>query len=131
MFMKKRLPYIILLILLVAVEVFIALTQHDNILRYYGGDTIVVWAVYCLYQSVFGGKNNHYIVHIGVMLFAFLVEFLQLIHFVDLIGLGDIQFFRILIGTSFAVEDLIAYAVGTAIGCLGTFAYGKFIRKSE
>lgn len=129
--MKKRLPYIILLILLIAVEVVIALTQHDNILRYYGGDTIVVWAVYCLFQSASGGKNNHYMVHIGVLIFAFLVEFLQLIHFVDIIGLGNIEFFRILIGTSFAVEDLIAYAVGTAVGCLGTFIYGRFIRKSE
>lgn len=123
--MKKRLPYIVLLMILIAVEVVIALTQHDNILRYYGGDTIVVWAVYCLFQSISGGKNNHYAVHIGVMLFAFLVELLQLIHFVDLIGLGDIQFFRTLIGTSFAAEDLIAYAVGTAAGCLGTFIYGR------
>lgn len=61
--MKKRLPYIILLILIIAVEVIIALTQHDNWIRYYGGDVIVVWAVYCLVQSVLGGKNNHYIVH--------------------------------------------------------------------
>ncbi|MBP3379331.1 MAG: DUF2809 domain-containing protein [Ruminococcus sp.] len=123
--MKRRLPYIALLVILIAVEVVIALTQHDNILRYYGGDTIVVWAVYCLFQSISGGKNNHYAVHVGVMLFAFLVEFLQLIHFVDLIGLGDIQFFRTLIGTSFAVEDLAAYAIGTAAGCLGTLIYSR------
>lgn len=123
--MKKRLSYILLLIALIAVEVLIALTQHNNILRYYGGDTIVVWAVYCLFQSISGGKNNHYAVHIGVLIFAFLVEFLQLIHFVDIIGLGDIQFFRVLMGTSFAAEDLAAYAVGTVIGCLGTFVYGR------
>lgn len=123
--MKKRLPYIILLILIIAVEVVIALTQHGNFLRNYGGDIIVVWAVYCLVQTVLGGKNNHYIVHIGVMFFAFLVEFLQYIHIVDLIGLGDIQFFRVLIGTSFVPFDLVCYAIGTAIGCAGTFIYGK------
>lgn len=123
--MKKRLPYIILLVILIAVEVIIALTQHGNILRNYGGDTIVVWAVYCLFQSISGGKNNHYAVHVGVMLFAFLVELLQLVHFVDIIRLGDIHFFRTLIGTSFAAEDLIAYAIGTAAGCLGTFVYGR------
>lgn len=123
--MKKRLPYIILLILLIAAEVAIALTQHGNWLRNYGGDIIVVWVVYCLVQSFLGGKNNHYIVHIGVLIFAFLVEFLQLINIVDLIGLGNIQFFRVLIGTSFAVEDLLSYAAGTAIGCIGTFIYNK------
>jgi len=123
--MKKRLPYVIWLLLLIAVEVVIALTQHGNWLRYYGGDVIVVWAVYCLAQSFLGGKNNHYIVHISVLLFAFMVEFLQLINIVELIGLGDIEFFRVLIGTSFAVEDMFSYAAGTAIGCAGTFIYGK------
>lgn len=123
--MKKRLPFIILLVLIIAVEVVIALTQHGNWLRYYGGDVIVVWAVYCLVQSVLGGKNNHYIVHLGVLAFAFLVEFLQYINIVDLIGLGNSAFFRTLIGTSFAVEDLISYALGTAIACVGTFIYAK------
>ncbi|MDE6775689.1 MAG: DUF2809 domain-containing protein [Ruminococcus sp.] len=123
--MKKRIPYIILLVLIIAVEVVIALTQHDNWIRYYGGDVIVVWAVYCLVQSVAGGKNNHYVVHLCVLAFAFAVEFLQKIHIVDLIGLGHIQFFRILIGTGFSVIDLLSYAIGTAIGCAGTFIYDK------
>ncbi len=127
--MKKRLPYIIILILLIAVEVIIALTQHGNWLRYYGGDVIVVWAVYCLVQAIIGGKNP-YITHIGVMLFAFLVEFLQYIHIVDIIGLGDIEFFRTLIGTSFAAEDLFCYALGTVIGIAGSFIYSQ-VKKSE
>ena len=122
--MKKRIPYIIILILLIAVEVIIALTQHGNWLRYYGGDVIVVWAVYCLVQAIIGGKNP-YITHIGVMLFAFLVEFLQYIHIVDIIGLGDIEFFRTLIGTSFAAEDLFCYALGTVIGIAGSFIYSQ------
>lgn len=126
--MKKRLPYIILLVLIIAVEFVIALTQHNNLLRYYGGDVIIVWAVYCLVQSILGGKNNRYIVHIGVLIFAFFVEFLQYIHIVELMGLGKIQFFRVLIGTSFAVEDLLSYAIGTAIGMTGTFIYSSFIK---
>ena len=127
--MKKRLPYIILLVLIVAAEVWIALTQHGNWLRNHGGDVIVVWAVYCLVQSVLGGRNNHYIVHVGVMIFAFLVEFLQYFHIVDLIGLGDIQFFRVLIGTTFVPGDLLCYAAGTAIACLGSFLYGCIVKR--
>ena len=127
--MKKRIPYIILLILLIVVEVVIALTQHNNWLRSYGGDVIVVWAVYCLVQSIIGGKKP-VITHIGVLIFAFLVEFLQYIHIVDIIGLGDIEFFRILIGTSFAVEDLYSYALGTAIGIAGSLIYNK-MKKSR
>ncbi|MCM1133374.1 MAG: DUF2809 domain-containing protein [Ruminococcus flavefaciens] len=122
--MKKRLPYIIILVVIIAVEVYIALTQHGWI-RSYLGDVIVVWAVYCLVQAIIGGENNHYIVHGGVMIFAFVVEFLQKIHIVDLIGLGHIQFFRILIGTGFSVIDLLCYAIGTAVGCVGSFIYIK------
>lgn len=121
--MKKRLVYIILLAVIIAVEVVIAFTQHGNWLRLYGGDVIVVWAVYCLVQCIMGGKNNHYVVHLCVLAFAFIVEFLQKIHFVDLIGLGDNAFFRTLIGTSFSVNDLYSYALGTAIACVGTFIY--------
>ena len=76
--MKKRIPYIIILILLIAAEVVIALTQHNTWLRSYGGDVIVVWAVYCLVQAIIGGKKP-VITHIGVLIFAFLVEFLQYI----------------------------------------------------
>lgn len=127
--MKKRLSYIIILILLIAVEVVIALTQHNNWLRAYGGDVIVVWAVYCLVQSVIGGKKP-VITHIGVLTFSFLVEFLQYIHIVDIIGLGHIEFFRILIGTSFAAKDLYSYALGTAIGIAGSLIYSK-MKKSR
>ena len=116
--MKRRLPYIILFVLLVGVEVFIALTQHGNFIRYYGGDIIVMWVLYCLVQAVLGGKNNHYIVNLCLLVFAFAVEFLQLWGFADKFGIEN-PFLRTLIGTSFAVEDLWSYAAGTAIACAG------------
>lgn len=127
--MKKRFPYIILFVVLVGVEVVIALTQHGNFIRNYGGDIIVMWALYCMVQMVLGGKNNHYVVNICLLAFAFAVEFIQKWGFVDRFGIEN-QFLRVLIGTSFAVEDLLCYAAGTAIACLGTFIYNK-IRGTE
>ena len=127
--MKARLPYIILTMLLIGVEVVIALTQHDNFIRYYGGDIIVMWVLYCLVQSVLGGKNNHYIVNIALLIFAFGVEFLQLWGFADKFGIEN-KFLRVLIGTSFAIEDLWSYLAGTAIACAGVFVYDR-IRHTE
>ncbi|MBO7395353.1 MAG: DUF2809 domain-containing protein [Ruminococcus sp.] len=122
--MKKRLPYIVIFVVLVGVEVLIALTQHDNFIRYYGGDIIVMWVLYCLVQAVLGGKNNHYIVNFALLVFAFAVEFIQGWGFVDKFGIES-PFLRTLIGTSFAVEDLWSYAAGTAIACLGVFLYNR------
>lgn len=127
--MKKRLPYIILLVLIITVETLIALFVKGGWLRYYGGDVIVVWGVYCLAQSIICSQRR-YAVHIGVLVFAFIVEFLQMINIVDILGLGNIEFFRILIGTSFAAEDLLSYLAGTVIGCAGTAVYSVIKQKT-
>ena len=128
--MKRRLPYIIIFVVLVGVEVVIALTQHGNFIRNYGGDVIVMWVLYCLVQAVLGGKNNHYIVNLCLLAFAFAVEFVQLWGFADRFGIEN-RFLRTLIGTSFAAEDLLCYAAGTAIACAGVFVYGLVSRKKE
>ena len=121
--MKSRLIYLLIFVLLVAVEFCIAKFVHDSFIRPYGGDIIVVWVIYCLVQAILGGKNNHYIVAFGVMVFAFFVEFLQKLNIVDLLGLGHIRFIRILIGTTFSVSDLFCYAIGTCITLVGIYLY--------
>lgn len=120
--MKKR--YITGFLLLLAVEILIALFVHDNFIRPYIGDVIVVWVVYC-FVKIFLPKINSYLTAAGVMIFAFIVEFLQYIHIVDILGLGDIKFFRVLIGTSFSTVDLLCYAVGTAVTIMLIFITGK------
>ena len=40
----------ILFVIITAVEVMIALFCHGGFVRYYLGDVIVVWAVYCFVQ---------------------------------------------------------------------------------
>lgn len=123
--MTKRIPYIIGFFLLLIVEVLIALFISGGFIRNYMGDVIVVWAVYC-FVKIFLVKTNSYITALGVMIFAFIVEFLQYIHIVDIIGLGNITFFRVLIGTSFSVIDLICYSVGTAMTIILIFLKSKF-----
>lgn len=129
--MKKRIPYILGFLLLTAVEVFIALFVHDRIIRPYIGDVIVVWVVYCFVQIFLGGRLNSYAVAAGVLVFAFIVEFLQLIHIVDILGLGDSAFFRTLIGTGFTVIDLFCYAAGTLVTFLGIWIYGTLSKRRK
>lgn len=112
--MKRRIPYIAGFFLLLIVEVLIALFVHGGFVRFYLGDVIVVWVLYC-FVKIFLVNANNYLTAVGVMIFAFIVEFLQYINIVDILGLGGIKFFRVLIGTSFSVIDLLCYAAGTAV----------------
>lgn len=128
--MKKRLPYVIGFMALLIVEVLIAMFLHGGFIRNYFGDVIVVWVVY-FFVKILLPKINSYLTAVGVMIFAFMVEFLQYINIVDLIGLGNIKFFRVLIGTSFSPIDLVCYAGGTAVTLLIIFINGNLQKNSD
>ena len=122
--MKKRIPYITGFFLLLIVEVLIAIFISGGFIRNYFGDVIVVWVFYC-FVKIFHVEQNSYITALGVMIFAYLVEFLQYIHIVDILGLGNIKFFRVLIGTSFSVIDLLCYSAGTLVTVIIIFLKSK------
>ena len=123
--MKKRIPYITGFFLLLIIEVLIALFISGGFIRNYFGDVIVVWVVYC-FVKMFHVEQNSYITAVGVLIFACLVEFLQYIHIVDILGLGNIKLFRVLIGTSFSVIDLLCYSAGTVVTIALIFLNSKF-----
>lgn len=105
--------YFSLTVILFAVEVCIALFVHDRFVRPYVGDVLVVILIYCFVKSFADLPYGQ--TAVGVLLFAFFIEWLQSIHFVSRIGLGDVKLANILIGNSFAWLDILAYAVGIII----------------
>ena len=123
--MNIRLKYLILFGILLAVVICIALFVHDPYIRPYGGDVIIVWVIYCLTQIVLGGKFNHYLTALGVLAFAYLVEFLQKMHIVELLGLSHIRFMRVIIGTTFSISDLVCYTSGTIVTIWGIWLYRR------
>ena len=125
--MKKRLIYALATIILIAVEVLIALFVHDNFIRPYIGDVIVVVVVYCFVRIIIPEKV--YLLPLYVFLFAVMVEVLQYFHIVDLLGLGNSTFFRVLIGGVFDWKDILCYGVGCIL--LGAFELFRFRRSHE
>ena len=128
--MKTRLPYIIGFILLVAVEVCIGVFYFSHFIRSYVGDVIIVWVLYCLFRSFVPRKFNSYGVALGILAFSFAVEFLQKAHIADILGIEN-KLLRIIIGTSYAAEDLWCYAAGTAVTILGIFISGKLSKGAK
>ena len=105
--------YFVLALLLFGIEVLIAKFAHDQIIRPYFGDLLVVVLLYCFIKSF---VDTPYLkTALSVLIFAFALETLQYFHIVNLLGLEHSSLARTVIGTSFEWIDLIAYALGIAL----------------
>lgn len=123
--MKKRLGYILAFVLLLTVEILIALFVRDDFIRPYGGDILVTVLICAAVRILF--PTGIRFLPLWVFLFAAGVEIGQYFDFVTLLGLGNIAFFRILLGSTFSFEDLLCYAAGCVLFLLGE----KLLRRSH
>lgn len=127
--MKKttalRLFYGAAFLLLLAAEVFIALFVRDRFIRPYGGDVLVTILLCCLMRVCFVSGSR--LLPLWIFLFSAAVEFAQLFDPASLLGLGDIPFFRIVMGSTFSIADLLCYGCG----CLIFFFAELLFRPSE
>ena len=119
--MKKRIPYAFAALLLFLTEAVIALMVHDDFIRPYMGDALVVILLYCMVRTVVPEKMI--LLPLYVFLFACFTEFMQYLHIVERLGLQDHTFFRILIGMVFDWSDILSYGVGCML--LGVYEAGK------
>ncbi len=109
---RKRLLYAVASGVLLLCEIVIALFVHDDFIRPYGGDILVTALLCCLVRILLTDRCRW--LPLWIFLFSVAVEIGQYFRLVDLLGLGDIAFFRTLIGTSFAFMDIVCYAAGCA-----------------
>lgn len=105
--------YFILAVLIFIVEVVIALYVKDQFVRPYLGDVLVVILIYCFCMTFL--RLPVVATALGVLTFAFLIEFLQYFRMIEILGLEKSTLARTVIGTSFAVEDLLAYVAGIGV----------------
>lgn len=108
--MKKRIFYLIITIILYIIEVLIALFVHDNFIRPYIGDVLVVIVIYSFVRIFIPEKYR--LLPIFIFFFAVVVEILQWFHIVDILGVADNRFLSTLIGGVFDIKDILCYGVG-------------------
>lgn len=109
---KRRLLYLLLFVLLMAVEAFIAVFVHDSFVRPYLGDVLAVICLYCFVRIFV--PENAVLLPLYVFLFAALVECSQLFHLAKLFGLRN-RIFQIILGSSFDVIDILCYLAGCVL----------------
>ena len=109
--MRKRVIFAIATMILFGIEVLIGLYAHGWV-RSYLGDVLVVILIYVLVRTVTPDKPSRwYILPSAILIFSFIVEFLQLWGFCDRFGITN-ELLRIIIGTGFSYIDLVSYVIG-------------------
>lgn len=109
--MNKK--YSILFLVTFLIEVFIALFVRDNFIRPYIGDLLVILCMYFFIRSFTKKKIKN--LPIYIFIFSVLVECLQGINILGILGFSDNKFMRILVGTTFDFKDIACYFVGFII----------------
>jgi hypothetical protein len=105
-----RLRYFILFISILIIEILIALFPHDGFIRPYVGDFLVVILLYCFIKTFL--KITVIKVALGVLIFSYLVEYLQYLHLIKFLGLQNSSLAKTILGTSFEWTDIAAYTLG-------------------
>jgi hypothetical protein len=101
--------YILLTLLLLAIEIAIAVFVHDQFIRPFFGDFLAVIFVYCGLRIF---KQNILKTALMSLFIAYFIEILQYFKFIEITGLIKYKVLAILIGNSFSWLDMLAYTLG-------------------
>lgn len=105
--------YFAITLILFAIEILIAKFAHDQIIRPYVGDLLVVILLYCFTRSFLNTAVLK--TAIAVLLFSYTIEILQYCDIAARMGLQRSGWASIVIGNSFAWMDLLAYTIGAVL----------------
>lgn len=105
--------YAIYFLITLVIEILIALFVHDNFVRPYIGDILVVVLIYLFIKTFL--KKEVKLLPLYIFIFSVIVEIMQYFNIVDLLGLSDNRFFSTIIGTTFDIKDIICYFIGCVL----------------
>jgi len=109
---RLRISYALSAILIFLSEIVIAAFVHDALIRPYLGDSLAVALVYCTVRAI-ASLGVRWSVATALAA-ACAIEFGQLFHLANLLGLGHCRIARVVLGTGFDPADFLAYAGGAA-----------------
>lgn len=110
---KPRLTYIIIFVLLFAIEVAIAIFIHDDFVRPFVGDVLVVMLICAFLRILVPEKIK--LIPVFATAFAVMIEVLQYFDFVKHLGLENNIILSTALGRTFDIKDVICYIIGGLI----------------
>jgi hypothetical protein len=110
---KFRKLYLFPAMFIFLLEALIALYVHDDFIRPYVGDFLVVILIYCFLKSFW--DVSYIIVAVSTLLFSYIIEFSQYLKLINLPGIQDSKAANLILGSSFSWIDMIAYSMGIGL----------------
>ncbi|MFT5820021.1 MAG: hypothetical protein ACI8ZM_001255 [Crocinitomix sp.] len=111
--MRWNWKYALIAFVILLIEIVIALFVHDQFIRPFIGDLLVVVLLYFSFRAVL--KAKAFAVALGVFIFAVGIEVLQFFQLAELLGLENNGIARVILGSTFDWLDILAYALGTVL----------------
>ena len=111
--MRLRIPYALAAVTVFIIEILIALYVHDTLIRPYIGDSLAVILVYLCLRAVTPLRILPAL--LTALAIAFAIEFGQMFHLIDALGLRGSRIAGFVLGGYFDVKDLAAYIAGAVI----------------
>jgi hypothetical protein len=120
-----RKKYFICALLLLIIETCIALYMHDEFIRPYFGDFLVVIFMYCALRTFVTASTLQ--VALAVLALSYVVELSQYYHLIYRLGLEDSFMAHLILGSTFHWFDMLAYTLGVAAVLVVEMNYGKAV----
>lgn len=95
---------------LLLVDISIALYIKTGFIRHVFGDFLVVILLFYAFKTIFKWKSIT--IAITVLAIAYAIEFLQRFNMLTFLHLNNNKLASIILGSTFSVEDLVAYTLG-------------------
>ena len=120
--MRTRLAFLVVAVLILAVEIYIAVCVNGGFVRHYLGDVLAVILLYVLARAIFSVTPSN--LSLKIFAFAAALEITQYLGVVEILGIEN-KILKVMIGGTFDLADLLCYAVG----CVLVGIYEKFESK--
>lgn len=115
----QRVLFGVMFCVLFFIEYYIARYVHDQIIRPYIGDLLVVIVIYCFIRMFIPRKYPF--LPLAIFVFSALVEGSQALQLTEHIKALEHRIFRIILGATFDLKDIGCYFVGCVL--IGIFEY--------
>lgn len=99
--------------LLFGIEVLIALYAHDQFIRPYAGDFLIVIFLFCLVKAFLNVPSGPLI--LSVLALSYLIEITQYFNLIHHLGLDQSKIAPLILGNHFSWIDMVAYTLGAAV----------------
>ncbi len=113
--LRARLSFLVVAIVILAIEIYIAAFVKGGFVRHYLGDVLVTVMLYAFGRAVF--KTTPKILAFEIFIFSLFIEILQYFKVLEILDIHNL-IIRIVFGGIFDVSDIACYALGCLLAYL-------------